>query len=421
MEKGIKKVNVFVSDATRRQVVRILYFLWLLVLSAWLFRATFGHSRILVHIFGIGVFASVSFPVLVCLLKRSTEIVRPILVFFIACIYFFAFDMALMRGVDDFSAEIIFVAETVITVFLICTISMWVSFQPRHTPWIPILRTIDVSFSARTYFWFAVITFLLEYSRRLYFVDWSFSTLINDSLLARAGGGFRRGVAGDWRVVFAPIEIFFWFIMFFSDRAWKAGISNSRKIVLSILVVLQLGTLIIDGNRGYLLLAILLPLFTRASQFDPKVRRWILGLVAASFALAPIMDTMDLVRGYGWSKLYDVEEVGWNVVAARRENNFFYTVRLVDFVEGKTNVLEYKGPLGFIDGIKEITWHWLINPIPRFLWPDKPLVTEMYDETREWMAATSVIAETWWNVICYPGWFSFWYLAVPFRTALPEG
>lgn len=393
MVETLKIVPSSFSRVVRRQVLKSLYFLCILVLFAWLVKSIIGSSRILVQIVGIGVFASLFLPLVLSLLKRPNEIVRPIFVFFTACIYFFALDMALLRGVDDFSAEIIFYVQTIIIVFLVCTISMWLLVQVRSTPWQPVLKKIDVSFNAKIYFWLAVFVFSLEYLRRLYFADWSFPTLLSDSLLARAGGGFRRGVAGDWRVVFTPIEVFFWFVVFFADRAWKAGISKSRKIILFIIILLQLGTLIIDGNRGYLLFAILLPLFTRASQFDSKVRRWLLGLVAASFLLAPVMDAMQMVRGLGWSKLYDVQGVSWNIVRAERENNFHYTVRLVNFLEEKNGVLKHKGPLGFVDGVESVTWHWLINPIPRFLWPDKPLVTEMADETREWMAATSVIAE----------------------------
>ena len=34
---------------------------------------------------------------------------------------------------------------------------------------------------------------------------------------------------------------------------------------------------------------------------------------------------------------------------------------------------------------------WLISPVPRVFWPDKPLATEMGDETRDWNASNSIV------------------------------
>jgi hypothetical protein len=85
-----------------------------------------------------------------------------------------------------------------------------------------------------------------------------------------------------------------------------------------------------------------------------------------------------------------VERVSWNIVQAHRDDNFFWTVNLVAFLRQDGGVLAYKSPWGFIEGIREVGWLFLTMSVPRVLWPDKPLVIEMGDETRAWYATDSV-------------------------------
>src|SRR5213593_4715180 len=41
--------------------------------------------------------------------------------------------------------------------------------------------------------------------------------------------------------------------------------------------------------------------------------------------------------------------------------------------------------------MQQLGWLWFITPIPRLFWPDKPLATEMGDETRAWYATDSIV------------------------------
>jgi hypothetical protein len=363
----------------------------LLVACAGLYDASAGASLVLVQGLGVGILLTLGVPLVIGVVRQPIAIARPIYAFFLGCIYFFVLDMAILREVEEFHPETILVAETIIAIFLIVTVATWHMVSFRRTPLAAVLRRVDGNMSGNVYFWAAVLAFSLEFMRRLYFVGWSLPQLVHDLLLPRGQGAFRRGGAGgDWRIFLQPIEVLFWSVAFFADRAWKRGVSGARKCVLLVIVALQLGTLVLDGVRALLLLAILLPFFVRAVQRDPLVTRWFRGLALASFLLAPLMDTMVKVRGYGWSEISRVEQVHWNMVEAHRDDNFFWVVNLVEILRRDGGILAYKGPFGFIEGVSELGWSWLITPIPRAFWPDKPLATEMGDDTKAWNTTNSI-------------------------------
>jgi hypothetical protein len=383
------------SSISRLRLWVIPWVLTLLTAFVWLCAANANVSQILVQGFGLCILLALGLPLVTELSKRPEAIARPIYVFFLGCIYFFVLDMALLREVEEFSPEVVLVADTVVVVFLVTVIGTWCLFPLQHSPLTGILRQADGSLTGNIYFRLAVVAFGLEYLRRLYFVDWSLSSLLNELLLAKVGaaGGeraFSRGVAGDWRFVLEPITVFFLGVAFFAERAWKYGISRLKKVVLLIVVMAQLGSYILEGSRRSLLLAVLLSLFVRAAQQDRVVGQWLSRLILATFLLAPLMDTMVKVRGYGWFEISQVEGVSWNIVQAHRDNNFHWVVNLVDFLQRDRGILAYKSPLGFVEGVQELGWLWLIMPIPRVFWPGKPLATEMGDETRPWTASSSI-------------------------------
>lgn len=352
--------------------------------------ASVGASWLLVQVLGIVVLLTLGLPLAISVLKQPYTIVSPINIFFFGCIYFFVLDMALLREVEEFRPELIFLADIVIVVFLVAVTTTFFLMPIQRSPLSAVLDKVDGKFSSNTYFWLALSAFGFEYFRRFYLVNWSISSFIDDLVLSRSGGAFRRtSTAGDWFIFLQPIEIFFRGVPFFADRAWKYGVSQSRKFILLGVVILQLATLVIDGIRGNLLLAIMLPLFIRAMQRDPIVGRWLRSLILVSFILSPIMDVMMQIRYYGWAQLFRAEKISWNIIQSHRDDNFFWVVNLVDHVERNGGVLGYKGPLGFIEGAREIGWLWLIAPIPRVFWPEKPLVTEMGDETRAWYVTDS--------------------------------
>jgi hypothetical protein len=157
----------------------------------------------------------------------------------------------------------------------------------------------------------------------------------------------------------------------FADLAWRRVISKGEKVILAAAVTVQVFTLILNGERGNLVIALLLPFFIRAAQHDRSVRRWLGALVVASFLLAPIMDLMNQTR-QGWHRLPYVDHVSWNLVEAHRDDNFFWLTNLVAYRSQGSGLLSYKGLLGFAAGIRQVGIEWVEIPIPRALWPDKP-------------------------------------------------
>lgn len=194
-----------------------------------------------------------------------------------------------------------------------------------------------------------------------------------------------------FRAFLAPIDLLFLGVIFFAERAWHRRTSPLKKVILVIVSALQLITLILDGTRGAVVESLLLPLFARAGQRDRAVRAQLRIFLLLAFLLAPVFDTMVMVRAYGWTDLWRVSNVSWNLLEAQRDNNFHYAVGLVEYLRQQDDLLTYKGPLGFIEGLESTGKLWLISPIPRVFWPEKPLPTEMGDETRAWNDTDSIV------------------------------
>jgi len=102
---------------------------------------------------------------------------------------------------------------------------------------------------------------------------------------------------------------------------------------------------------------------------------------------------MTQVRGVGWAAISDVEHVDWNLTQALGEDDLRWTVRFIAYLEGGSGVLAYKGPLGFIAGLRTVSWQWLINPIPRVLWPEKPEPWKRLEPGRPWYATESTVGD----------------------------
>jgi hypothetical protein len=109
--------------------------------------------------------------------------------------------------------------------------------------------------------------------------------------------------------------------------------------------------------------------------------------------MAPVMDTMTQVRGEGWQAFASVHKVSWNVVQAPRDDNVYYLAGLVSSLEDGPGVLNYKGPWGFVDGLRTLSWQWLISPVPRILWPGKPNAMQRDELGRPWNASESAVGD----------------------------
>ena len=340
---------------------------------------------------GICVFLCLTLP-LVGILRKPESVAHPMTIFSVGCLYFFVLDMALFREVDDYPAHVIMAAELVVALFLVAVFSTWAFSRLSARRWRTALIRMDGNLTAASYFWLTLFAFGLEYFRRLYLDGFSLSDFVEDLFLARAGGAFRRGALGDSTVWMEPAQILFWLVPLFADRAWKRGAGISRKALLLPVVALCLVTLVLDGVRGNLLFAILLPLLVRAVQRDPVVGKAMAVMVVASFLLAPVLDSMYQVRAFGWEQSWRADSVSWNMVSAHRDDNFHFVVNLVDILEHHDGVLDH-GPMGFVRGSAKFGWLALVSPIPRSLWPSKPSPVDLRGEGRAWYESGSVVAD----------------------------
>lgn len=390
-------MSMALSADTRIAAPRIALVPWaiaLLTALVWLCAAIDGPSPALAQGFGAGLLLSLGLYLGVALLRHPSEVCRPVNVFFFGCIYFFVLDGAVLREVRDFDPAILLGADTLVAIFLVATTAAHGLFRPRSSLWVGLLGRSAGSLSGNAYFWIAVSVFLLEYLERFWFVDLSPSRFWHDLLLSRSGGAFRREAAGDWRVFLQPIGVFFLAIPALADLAIRRGVFRRGKPILFVLVVAQLGTKVLDGGRGELLIAVLLPLFIRAAQHDVSTGRWLVALILASFLLAPVMDLMNQART-GWYAyaVLGTKTPAWNILDAHRDDNFFWLTNLVAYRSQDPGLLAYKGYAGFVEGISAIGWQWIQMPIPRVFWPDKPEWWKMGDETKNASVTDSVVGD----------------------------
>ena len=125
---------------------------WTIVLVtafAWLCAANAGASWALAQGLGMGVLLVLGLPLAVGVLRRPAEIARPIYVFFLGCLYFFALDMALLREVEEFQPETVLIAETVIVAFLVAAVGTWCLVPLRRSPLTAVFRQMDGSLTGK--------------------------------------------------------------------------------------------------------------------------------------------------------------------------------------------------------------------------------------------------------------------------------
>jgi hypothetical protein len=356
------------------------------------FASIHGPSTLLARAYGMALLITFAWPLAVSLLRRPEELVRPVNLMSVACIYLLLADLAIPRDVEEFPASAILATDVTVALFLCVVISTWCFVKFRANRLGALLRTKNLS--GNGYFWAALISFSALYIARLYLVRGNLGEMLTQMLMSsREQSIFHNSPEGDYRSFLKPIEYLFLGVCFFAERAWYYGVSPFRKWFLVLLAGLQLLTLVLEGQRGPVAESLLLPVFARAAQHHPGVRKQLRMLVLASFFLAPVFDTMVTVRGIGWEQYWRVSDtdVSWNPLTAQRDNNFHYVVALVDYLQEKGELLTYMGPLGFVSGLKS-TWElWSICLIPRVWWPGKPLATKMGDETRDWFATDSIV------------------------------
>jgi hypothetical protein len=116
--------------------------------------------------------------------------------------------------------------------------------------------------------------------------------------------------------------------------------------------------------------------FARATKRDANMRKWLVPLFLLTFFMAPVMDLMQQVRSAGWTSYTGEEHLSWNLASAHRDDNFYWMVVAFDNAHYRGGLWAYKDFSGFVNGLGEETLDWLISPIPRMFWPNKPSVDD---------------------------------------------
>ncbi len=370
-----------------------------LIVVAWLYVCVAGCSTALVQILGVGYLIVIGFAITISILRAPDSVVRPVNIFLVSCAFAVVFHAATLSYVRSFSPELLLIADTLIGVYLVAVLSACHLSGSGLSVVVRLFGGADHNLTGSTYFWIAVLVLVLEYLERLYSVGFSghelFAVMLSSKNIQDPGAGFafRRGAGGGWEVFFTPVNSLVLGLPAFVYRALKRGVSRPKKLILVIVTLIQLATIALAGSKEPLLVAAALPLAIRAAQHDKSSGRWVLTLVLGSFLLAPVMDTMTQVRGLGWATISDVEHVDWNLGQALGEDDLRWTVRFIAYLEGGSGVMAYKGPLGFIAGLRTVGWQWLINPIPRVLWPEKPEPWKRLEPGRPWYATESVVGD----------------------------
>jgi hypothetical protein len=219
-------------------------------------------------------------------------------------------------------------------------------------------------------FWAILLIFSAEMIRRLAFVGWDLGYLIDQTLVARSGPvAFGRGRFGDWKVVLEPFSWLFHYIPALTAFAWDSVRTPVRRAMMVGCSIVVLMTLFFGGSRGVFAMPVITVIAYRILATPARRRkRWLIVLILSSFALAPLMDLMVRYRSVGWqNQQITFEGVAYNPVNAHRDTNFESLAKMMDAVA----VYGHRSALEFY-------YFMIISPVPRFIWPSKPYMSQEY-------------------------------------------
>ncbi|QSR85453.1 hypothetical protein [Methylacidimicrobium sp. B4] len=367
------------------------------VLGAWLLEGIVGPSEGLAQAIGVGTLAAICLGIVAALWKDPGALVSPGVVLGAGCIYLFVLDMALLRRMEGFPLRVVFLSETLGALFVALAFLGWSAFRPKRSPLAGLLRWADFSLKPGLYFWAALLTFGMEYAKRLLLANGNFALVVEDLLASRSvgleGNELHSGPVGDWRGLLFFTQTFFLLVPFCAMRAWTSDLSFGRKAILAGVVALNLVTLVLEGARGSVLQAIGLPLMVRFIERRGNLRRLLAGTLAGLIVLTPLTDFMVSVRGYGWEAAQDIERPELELGGSKRDDNLYWIANLVDSLERDGGVESHQGPIGFLWAAGEIGKFVAITFVPRVFWPGKPDPRDLGDDTRSWWASRSIVGD----------------------------
>ncbi|MFO0944582.1 MAG: O-antigen polymerase [Planctomycetota bacterium] len=287
-------------------------------------------------------------------------------------------------------------AEVLVWLFYACVWTGYVYRGRKRSAAAKMLDEIVPHPPANLMFWMAVFCFTPELLRRWFLTDWTRVQSIWMAILGQEGAAnFFRGQFGDWRVVFMPAG---WLFELFPVVATVAFIKcrgrfELRAILAAMFLFVAVGRLL-DWSRFRFAMVLFTPILFFFLCFSPKkyLRMYVIsGLAFLIFV--PLANLMVSGRSGQWF----------------REGNFEMDVNATKVVEGNYPVLAHAVEV-VPDLVPHKPWWELyyyiaINPIPRFLWKNKPWMDPDYlGKIRPHYAAMTLVGDMyiyggWWHLM----------------------
>jgi len=252
----------------------------------------------------------------------------------------------------------------------------------------------------RAAFALLMLCFVPNLILRLVYVDWKGASSVLLALLGVQGGGVPgSGWLGNWTAIFYPIGWLYTLVPVASGLCWQKCQGNPvvKTLIILIWVFVSL-TLLLQRSRALLFLSggSLLLYFLLVCQRQQKRIGLYMASVPLFFVLVIGANAILQNRNVGVLRqaLTGRADAAVDVNADPStilENDLVYLVGLVNVVPER---YAHGNPFWFY-------YYLAINPIPRFLWPQKPYIDqEMLGEVRPYYGAMSCVGDFYY----YGGW-----------------
>lgn len=322
----------------------------------------------------------------------------------------------LMGSLEDYKATPhgIYTAMSAVFLYLTTALSVYAFAGPLTRGWISRFQPLSVEMTNRTALNILLICFIPTLLMRFFLQDWSKVSSVMSGLFGLESQPWRHSGFGDWKAVLQPIGWLYNLVPLISGicwvrfRRWPAG----RWVLLSVWLFV-LPSLMFQRSR-YMLIVTVMTVFIMVilSEHDRAARKRLYVLFVLLIPLLTILANLILIdRGSGMVMQQVIRDEGvgsFDLNADPRtvvEDNLYYFANTADVVP---RVVPYRSPF-------ELYFYMAINPIPRFLWPSKPWMSQAYlGKIRPYYAAVTIVGDLY----IYGGWWHVWLGAMVFGLTL---
>jgi oligosaccharide repeat unit polymerase len=293
----------------------------------------------------------------------------------------------LARGYDDKNISAIIDEEVyfyqliilaALSVIYVVTYSLCKKRKGR--PQLKLVNSVKYFFANRKnqkisnyFFWIAWLILALEVLKRLYFVDWSFNEFIITSFGSRhyRPWASSAGPLGDGKFLFALIGIIFPLSGLILSSSFLI-FTRTRKYLSALGYIIVLLLLMGAGSRTPVVLLIAYPLFLYLKLSKSLAKQ----LVAFLITFILVFLSTSLIYNYrdkGFVSpnnlaLSNQPAISQPAIVYNQDDSYYRAIRTIDIVyktDERWDVLPFLGAS-------------LLNFIPRYFWPGKPILDENY-------------------------------------------